>query len=144
MKFEILTFLSAQRKLTQFFCAELETKVKILLKLSTALYCQDRKLLCQFFAQAIYLLDKSNQWNLKFWPFHLLKENSLNFLCAELESTIQILLKLSTALHCQERKLLCQSFAQAIYLLEKTNRWNLTFWSSHLLEESSPNFFMLY
>ena len=34
-----------------------------------ALQCQIRKLLCQFFAQAIYVLAKTNLWKLKFWPF---------------------------------------------------------------------------
>ena len=140
MKFEILTFLPAQRKFTQFFCAELETRVQILLKLSTALYCQDRKLLCQFFAQAIYLLDKSNQWNLKFWPSHLLKENSLNFFCAELETRVQILLKLSIALYCQDRKLMCPFSPQAISLLDETNRRNLKFRPSRLFEEILPVF----
>ena len=38
------------------------------------------KMLWQFFAQAIYLLDKTNRWILKFWPSCLLEEISL-FLC---------------------------------------------------------------
>ena len=53
------------------------------------------------------------------------------------------MLKLSTAPHCQERKLLCQFFTQVIHLLEKTKQWNLKFWSSCLLEENSLNIFML-
>ena len=40
--------------------------IQILLKLFISLQCEDSKLLCQFFAQAIYLLDKTNQWNFKF------------------------------------------------------------------------------
>ena len=79
MKFEILTFSPAGRKFTQFFCAKLKTRSYILLKLSTAPYCQDRNLLCQFFVQSIYLWDKRNQWNLKFWPSGLLKGNWANF-----------------------------------------------------------------
>ena len=66
MKFEILTFSPAQRKFIQFFCPELETRVQILLKLSTAVYCQDRKLMCRFSPQAISLLDETNRRNLKF------------------------------------------------------------------------------
>ena len=38
-------------------------------KLFMVLQCQNRKLVCQVFAQAIYLLAKTNLWNLKFWPF---------------------------------------------------------------------------
>ena len=48
---------------------ELETRSQFSPKLFMALQCQNRKLLCQFFAQAIYLLAKTNLWNLKFWPF---------------------------------------------------------------------------
>ena len=36
----------------------------------------DRKLMCQFFAQAIDLLDKTSQWNSKFGSFRMLKEIS--------------------------------------------------------------------
>ena len=38
------------------------------------------KMPCQLFAEVIHLLDKTNQWNLKFWPSRLLQEISL-FLC---------------------------------------------------------------
>ena len=48
---------------------ELETRSQFSPKLFMALQCQNKKLLCQFFAQAIYLLAKTNLWNLKFWPF---------------------------------------------------------------------------
>ena len=61
MKFEILTASPAWKKFTQFFCAELETGLQILLKLSAALYCQDKKMMCPFSPQAISLLDKTNQ-----------------------------------------------------------------------------------
>ena len=45
--------------------SELETTIRLLLKLFIVLYCQDRKLWCYFLAQ-MYLLDKTNQRNLKF------------------------------------------------------------------------------
>ena len=100
-------------------------------------YCQDRKLLRQFSAQAIYLLDKTNRWKLKFWPSRLLEENSLIFfLCAELKARVQILLKLSTTLYSQDRKLMCPLSSQAISLLGKTNWWNLKFWPSRQCEET--------
>ena len=137
-----------------------------MLKLSTAYYCQNRKLLCQFFAQAIYLLDKTNQWNLKFWPSRLLKENSINFFVLNWKPGIRFcwnfsdkiwnfgLLACSKEIHtflgvwignqnsdCAETfhspKMLCQFFAQVIYLLDRTNRRNLRFWPSCLLEETS-------
>ena len=54
-----------------------------------------------------------------------------------IETRSEILLKLSTVLHCQERKLLSKFSAQVIYLLGKTNWWNLNFWLSGLLEEIS-------
>ena len=41
---------------------------------------------------------------MKFWPSLLLKRNSLIFWGAELEATIQILLKLSIALQCEDSK----------------------------------------
>ena len=48
---------------------EFETKSQFSPKLSMALHCQSRRLLCQFFAQETYFLAKTNLWNLKFWPF---------------------------------------------------------------------------
>ena len=76
IKFEILVFSPAPRNFTSFGWAELETTIQILLKLFTVLHCQDRKLMCPFFPQEIYLLDKTNQWNLKFPPSHQLEEIS--------------------------------------------------------------------
>ena len=109
-----------------------------------ALQCQDRKLLCQVFAQAIYLLNKTNQWNSKFWPSCLLEGNSPNFFGgAELEIRREFPPKFSMAFWCQDRKLLCQFFAQAIYLLDKTNQCSLKFWPSCLLEDISPSFIRL-
>ena len=128
VKFEIFTFSLAWRKLTHFFCGDMESMLQILLTLSTAFYCQDSKLICPFSSQAISVLDETNQCSLKFWRSHLFEE---------------ILLKLSTAPHCQTRKLLCQFFAQVIYLLEKTNPWNLKFSPSRLVKKNSPSFFVL-
>ena len=110
-----------------FFCAELEARVQILRKLSTAFYCQDRKLMCPFSPQAISLFRRNQPKKFEILTFSAVQRNFPFFCQAESETTIQILLKLSTALHCQERKLLCQFFAQAIYLLEKSNQRNLKF-----------------
>ena len=63
-----------------------------------------------------------------------------NFGRTESEIRDQILLKLSTALQHHDRKQLCQLFAQAIFLLEETNWWNLRFWPSLLLEKNLPFF----
>ena len=76
MKFEISTFLPVRRNFTVFWYTELKTTIQISLKLFRALQCKDRKLQCKFFSQAIYLLDKTNPQNLKFWPSRLLQENS--------------------------------------------------------------------
>ena len=48
----------------------------------------------------------------------------------------------STLLSGQE--LAVSIFAQSIYFLDKSNQWNLKFSPSCLLEENSPNFFVLY
>ena len=88
----------------------------------------------------IYLLEETNQWNFKFWPSHSLKEILWFFWQAELETRVQILLKLSTALHSQDRKLLCYFFAEAIYLLDKTIQRHLKFQPSRPLKEILPFF----
>ena len=136
MKFEILTFLPARRNFAIFWQAEFETRSQILLKLFTALHCQGMKLMCSFFAEGIYLLAKANARNLKFRPFCLLEQNFRIFQQAELETRIQILLKLSTAFHCQERKLMCPYFSEAIYVFAKTKGRNLKFGPCHLLERN--------
>ena len=74
MKFEILTFSPAPRNFAIAWWAELERRIQIFLKLFTAFQCQDRKLMCSVFAPVIYLLAKTNQRDLKFWPCHLIKE----------------------------------------------------------------------
>ena len=79
MKFEILAFSPPPTSFAISWKAELETRNQILLKLCTALHCQDRKLLPQFCSEAIYLLDKTNWWNLKLMPFRLLEEISQFF-----------------------------------------------------------------
>ena len=56
-------------KKNNFGGTEFETKSQFSPKLSMALHCQSRRLLCQFFAQETYFLAKTNLWNLKFWPF---------------------------------------------------------------------------
>ena len=70
-----------------FFCTELETRIKILLKLPTAFYFQDRKLLRQFSAQEFYLLDKSNN---QIWSFDLLacSKKIHQIFCAEWETRV--------------------------------------------------------
>ena len=75
MKFEILAFSPPPKSFAISWKAELETRNQILLKLCTTLHCQDRKLLCEFFTKAIYLLDETNRWNLKFWLSCQLQEN---------------------------------------------------------------------
>ena len=135
MKLEIFTFLSPQRKFIHFWGAELETTIHIVLRLLIALPCQDNKLLSS--KQFTFYTNPTNRiWN--FGVFACSKEIHPIFLGgAELENKIQIVLKLFIALQCQDNKMLFQFFAQAIYLLDKTNRWNLKFWPFHLLEEIS-------
>ena len=94
------------------------------------------------FSLSIYLLEKRNQWNLKFWSSCLLEENSLNFFMLNWESGFRFYWNFPQH-YCQNRKLLCQFFAQSIYFLDKSNQWNLKFWSACLLKENSPNFFIL-
>ena len=144
-----------------------------MLKLFTALYRQEKNLLSQFFTQSIYLLDKTNPWNLKFWPSWLLEENPANFfernwnqeldfaetfhspLLSGEEIALSIFcwsnfsfrrnqpIKFEILTFSPARKPLCQFFAQAIYLLDKTNQWNSKFWPFCLFKENSPNFFEL-
>ena len=110
-----------QQNFSNFWYAELETRSKILLKLLTAFHCQDRKLICPYFPEGVYVLAKTKQRTLKFGPCHLLQQNFSNFWYAELETRSHILLKLSTAFHCHDRELLCKFSVQAIHLLDKTN-----------------------
>ena len=74
-KVEISNFIGfVYLKNPNFWRAELKTRSHFSPKLFTALHCQDRKLLCQFLAQAIDLLDKLNSLNLKFLTSHLIEE----------------------------------------------------------------------
>ena len=140
MKYEVLVFLPARRSFTSACWAELETMIQILLKLSTALDCHHRKLLCKFSTQAIYLLDKTNQWNMKFWSSCLLEEISQFFGGLYWKPRFRFCWNFPKAFTCLDRKLLSKFSAQALYLLEKTNWWNLKFWPSCLLKEISQFF----
>ena len=61
VKFEISTLSPAGKKFISLFWAELKATIQFLPKLFKARQCHKMKLLCQFFAQAIYVLDKTNQ-----------------------------------------------------------------------------------
>ena len=66
-KVEIWNFIGlfSLRK-SNFSVAELETRVQILLKLSTALYCQERKLLCRFLLSQFIFETKPTK---EIWKF---------------------------------------------------------------------------
>ena len=108
------------------FCAELKTRVQILLKLSKAFYCQDKKLLCQSLnqcsAQEIYILFRENlPMKFEILIFPPARRKFTQSFCAKLETRVQILLKLPTVLSCKDRKLICPISPQAISLLDETN-----------------------
>ena len=126
MKFEISTFLPVWRNLTIFCWAELETTIQILLKLFTAPHCQERKLLCQFFAQVIYRENQPMKFEILI--FSLARRKFTHFLCW---------------IGNQGQETAVSIFCSGNFLLDKSNQWNLKFWPSYLLEEYSPNFFML-
>ena len=118
----------------------METPIQILQKLSTALHCEEKKVLCQLFAKAIYLLQKTKQ---RIWNFDLLTSSKKIQPNWNWKLGFRFCWKIFTAIYCQDRNLLCQFFVQAIFLLDKTNRWNLKFWPSRRLEETSPKLFVL-
>ena len=120
MKFEISAFLPAPRNFSIFGQAELETKIQILLRLFTALHYLDRKLLCQIFSSANFSFRRNQMKKFEILRFSPTPRNFTIFRKAELETMTQILLQLSPALHCMERKLLSRFSTQAICLSHKT------------------------
>ena len=107
-------------KKSNFEGTELKTRRQFSPKLFMALQCQNRKLLCQYFAQAIYFLAKTNLWNLKFWPFLLGSIKLTQFFLGWFGNRSQFFLKLFMVLQCHNTKLLPQFLAEPMYLLFKT------------------------
>ena len=68
IKFELSTFWLAWTKLAQFFLGWIGNQVSVFHQTFHGLQCHKMKLIPQFLAEPIYLLDKTNRWNLKFWP----------------------------------------------------------------------------
>ena len=124
-----------------FLGSDLETTIQFLAKLLIALQCHKMKLLGKCFCQAIYFLDKTNQWNLKNWPFLLAAKKFTNLFWADLEIMIQFLLELFMALQCHKMKLLWKFLFQAICLLDKMTNKIWKFDPSCLLQRNSPIWF---
>ena len=101
-----------------------------------ALQCEDS----QFFAPSIYLLDKTNRWNLKICPSCLLEEISPNFWGAELETRSQFFTKLSMVLQCHKFKLLPQFLVEPMYLLDKKPHKIWNFEPSRPLQQNRQKF----
>ena len=89
MKF--VAFSAARNKLTSFWGADLEKSIQFCLKHSKSLQCHWIKLFPNFLVQAIYLLDKRKQYNIKFEAFLAARNKLTYFAVADLESNIQVL-----------------------------------------------------
>ena len=92
-----------------FLSPSLETTAQFLPKLSMVLQCHKMKLCESFFVQAICLLDKADQQNLKILPFSPAGKKFTDFFLADLKTMIQFLPKLVMALQCHKMKL-CKNF----------------------------------
>ena len=125
-------------KKTQFFFfflggTKLETRSQFFPKLSMALQCQNTKLLCQFFNQAIYQLAKTNLWNLKFRPSCLLQEVSAFLGRLNWKPRFRFCWGFSQPFTIWTEDCCAKFFPQAISLLDETKWRNLKFWPSRLL-----------
>ena len=80
-----------------------------------------------FLVQAIYLLDKRKQYNIKFEAFLAARNKLTNFAVPDLEKSIQFCLKHSKSLQCHWIKLFPNFLVQAIYLSDKRNQYNIKF-----------------
>ena len=103
--------------------------------------CSKMKLLPQFLAKPIYLLEKALPSNLKFRPFGSLERNWQFFFWAEQETKSHFSFKLGMALQCHKMKLMSQFLADLMYLLEKPIPSNLKFQLSGWLERNWQIFF---
>ena len=75
-----------------------------------------------FLVQAIYLLDKRKEYNIKFEAFLAAPNKLTNFAVADLESSIQFCLKHSKALQCHWIKLQSKLLVGGTYLSDKANQ----------------------
>ena len=124
-----------------FFWTELETNSQFFPKLAMTLQCHKMKLLAQFLAQPMYLLEKTFPSNLNFRPSGLLEPNSQIFSWAELETCSYFPPKFSMAFQCLNMKVVSQFWAQRMYFLEKIIPSNLKFRSCGSLERNWEIFF---
>ena len=116
-----------ETKFADFFWPELETSRHFFPKLSMAIQCHKMKVLREFLAEPIYLLEKPIPWNLKFRPSGLLERNSQIFFWAQWETSSHFSSKLCIAFQCHKMKLLPQFLAEPMYLLGKPIPSNLKF-----------------
>ena len=131
------------RNFAIFWYAEFETRIQILLKLCTVLHCQGRKLLCEFAAQAISLLQKTKCWNFKFGPSPQLEEILPVFVRVNWKRGFRFCWNFPQPFTVRTGRCCVTFFLKEFYLSDKTNWWNLKFWWWNLFEEARKSKFLI-